>query len=251
MKILVSNDDGYQAPGIICLAQTLQKFADVTVVAPDRNRTAAGSSLTVEYPFHPKQADNGFIYVDGTPADCVHLAITGLLDQLPDMVVSGINAGSNLGDDIIYSGTVGAAIEGRFLGLPALAISMTGDKPQHYQTAAWVAGTLLKRLQSNELPLPVDTILNVNIPDIPLEELQGMQVTRLGRRHHPGAAIKTEITASSSVYRIGSAGDERDAGPGTDFYAISHNFASITPLHIDLTHYSVLDKVKEWLNTEK
>jgi len=162
--------------------------------------------------------------------------------------VAGFNDGSNLGDDIIYSGTVGAAIEGRFLGLPALAISMVSDRPQYYQTAAWVTEKLLKRLQSDDLPLPTDTILNINVPDIPLEKLQGLQVTRLGNRHHPALAIKTEATANSSIYRIGSAGDEQDGGPGTDFYAVKQNFASITPLHVDLTHHSVLEQVREWLN---
>ena len=247
MKILVSNDDGYQAPGIICLAKTLQKIADITVVATDRNRTGASNSLTLEYPLRPRRADNGFIYVDGTPTDCVHLATTGLFDTDPDIVISGINAGANLGDDVIYSGTVAAAMEGRFLGLPAIAISVTTSNPQHYQTAAWVTETLLTRLQTDDLSLPINTILNVNVPDLPLKELQGMQVTRLGSRHRAAPAIQTKDPHNNTIYWIGPAGDGQDAGPGTDFYAVNQGFASITPLHVDLTRHSALKKMREWL----
>ncbi len=247
MKILVSNDDGYQAPGIICLVETLQKFADVTVVAPDRNCSGASNSLTLAYPLRAKQADNGFIYVDGTPTDCVHLAITGLLDSEPDMVVSGINAGANLGDDVIYSGTVAAAMEGRFLGLPAMAVSITSFNPHYYQTAALVVESLLARLQDHDLPLPVDTILNVNVPDLPLEKLKGMRVTRLGSRHRAEPAVKSEDPQGSPIYWIGPAGPEQDAGPGTDFDAINQDFVSITPLQVDLTRHSALEKLEEWL----
>lgn len=247
MKILVSNDDGYQAPGIICLVETLQKFADVTVVAPDRNRSGASNSLTLEYPLRVRRADNGFIYVNGTPTDCVHLAITGLLDTLPDIVVSGINAGYNLSDDVIYSGTVAAAMEGRFLGLPALAISMANFNPQNYQTAARVVEILLARFQADNLPLPVDTILNINVPDCPWEELKGMQATRLGSRHRAAPAIKSEGPHGYPVYWIGPSGPEQDAGPGTDFYSINQGVVSITPLHVDLTSHSALVNLKEWL----
>ncbi|MDM8567301.1 5'/3'-nucleotidase SurE [Candidatus Halobeggiatoa sp. HSG11] len=248
MKILVSNDDGYQAPGIICLVETLQKFADVTVIAPDRNRSGASNSLTLEHTLRVTQASNGFFHVNGTPTDCVHLAITGLLEELPDIVVSGINSGANLGDDVIYSGTVAAAMEGRFLGLPALAISTTNFKPQYYETAAKVAEHLLNRLQTEELSLPDNTILNVNVPDRPWDELKGMQITRLGSRHRAAPAIKTEDQYGSPVYWVGPAGSERDSGQGTDFYAVNQGFVSITPLSVDLTNHSVLDSLKNWLD---
>jgi 5'-nucleotidase len=250
MKILVSNDDGYQAPGLICLVETLQRFADVTVVAPDRNRSGASNSLTFEYPLRPKRADNGFIYVDGTPTDCVHLAITGLLETLPDMVVSGINAGPNLGDDVIYSGTVAAAMEGRFLGLPALAISMMSFNPHHYLTAAQVVESLLARLQNTDLSLPADTILNINVPDCHLEALKGMKITRLGSRHRAEPAIKAEDPHGNPIYWIGPAGPEQDAGPGTDFDAVNQGFVSITPLQVDLTRHSALENLTEWLAKE-
>jgi len=247
MKILVSNDDGYQAPGLICLVETLQRFADVTVVAPDRNRSGASNSLTLDYPLRPQSADNGFIYIDGTPTDCVHLAITGLLETLPDLVVSGINAGSNLGDDVIYSGTVAAAMEGRFLGLPALAVSMTSFEPQHYLTAAQVVESLLARIQNEQLSLPANTILNINVPDLSLKELKGMQTTRLGNRHRAAAAVKSKDPHGKPIYWIGPAGPEQDAEAGTDFYAVNQGFVSITPLHVDLTRHSALDNLKEWL----
>jgi 5'-nucleotidase len=250
IKILVSNDDGYQAPGLICLVETLQRFADVTVVAPDRNRSGASNSLTLDYPLRPKWADNGFIYIDGTPTDCVHLAITGLLDTLPDLVVSGINADSNLGDDVIYSGTVAAAMEGRFLGLPALAVSMTTSEPQHYLTAAQVVESLLARIQDEQLPLPANTILNINVPDLSLKELKGMQVTRLGNRHRAAPAIKSQDPHGKPVYWIGPAGTEQDAEAGTDFYAVNQGFVSITPLHVDLTCHSALNSLKEWLRKD-
>jgi 5'-nucleotidase len=248
MKILVSNDDGYQAPGILCLVETLNKLAEVIVVAPDRNRSGASNSLTLEYPLRPRTADNGFIYVDGTPTDCVHLAVTGLLDILPDMVISGINAGANLSDDVLYSGTVAAAMEGRFLGLPAIAVSLSGNQPfQHYQTAARVVEILLERLQVDNLPLPVDTILNVNVPDCPWGKIAGFQVTRLGKRHRSAPAIKSQDPHGRPIYWIGASGSEQEAGPGTDFYAIKQGFVSVTPLHVDLTRYSALEAMKEWL----
>jgi 5'-nucleotidase len=251
MKILVSNDDGYQAPGIICLVNTLQKIAEVTVVAPDRNRSGASNSLTLDYPIRPRQAENGFIYVDGTPTDCVHLALTGLMEMLPNMVISGINAGANLGDDVIYSGTVAAAMEGRFLGLPAIAVSLvTNGQAQYYSTAAQVVEVLLERLQGHQLSLPTNTILNVNVPDLPWEELNGMQATRLGSRHIAAQAIKSADPHGRFVYWIGPAGAEQDAGPGTDFFAVSQGFVSVTPLHVDLTRYSALESVSQWLSKE-
>ncbi|MDM8569474.1 5'/3'-nucleotidase SurE [Thiotrichales bacterium HSG1] len=247
MKILVSNDDGYQAPGIICLVETLQKFADVTVIAPDRNRSGASNSLTLEHTLRVTQADNGFFHVNGTPTDCVHLAITGLLEELPDIVISGINSGANLGDDVLYSGTVAAAMEGRFLGLPALAVSSTSFKPQHYETAAKVVEYLLERLQTKTLSLPDNTILNINVPDQTWDELKGMQITRSGSRHRAAPAIKTEDQYNSPVYWVGPAGSEKDSGKGTDFHAINHGFVSITPLSVDLTNHSVLSNLQNWL----
>jgi 5'-nucleotidase len=248
MKILISNDDGYQAPGIVCLAKTLQQIAEIQVIAPDRNRSGASNSLTLEHPLRLRQAENGFIYVDGTPTDCVHLAITGLLDFEADIVISGINAGPNLGDDVIYSGTVAAAMEGRFLGLPGLAVSLGSFQGQHYETAAKVVLKLLERLQTHQLSLPTNTILNINVPDVPFEELKGMQITRLGSRHKAERAIKTKDPFGNEVYWLGPAGAEQDAGLGTDFYAVNNGYVSITPLHIDLTAHSALEVTREWLN---
>jgi 5'-nucleotidase len=250
MKILVSNDDGHQAQGILCLVETLQKFTDVTVVAPDRNRSGASNSLTLEYPLRVKQANNGFYYINGTPTDCVHLAITGFLEIQPDIIVSGINAGANLGDDVIYSGTVAAAMEGRFLGLPALAVSMASFNPQHYETAARVVEILLNRLQNQNLPLPIDTILNINVPDCSWDELKGIRATRLGSRHRAEPAIKSADQHGRPIYWIGPAGAEQDAGPGTDFNAINQGFVSITPLHVDLTRHSALENLGEWLTRD-
>jgi len=245
MRVLVSNDDGYQAPGIICLAQALQRIAEVIVVAPDRDRSGASNSLTLENPMRATRMDNGFIRVDGTPTDCVHLAITGLLEQEPDMVVAGINAGANLGDDVLYSGTVAAAMEGRFLGLPALAVSVTSHDVRHYDTAARVVLNLITRLQSE--PLPADTILNINVPDVAWDQLQGIEVTRLGHRHKAEAVIKSADPRGRSIYWVGPPGAEQDAGLGTDFHAIRTNRVSITPIHVDLTRYTAMDQVAEWL----
>jgi len=243
MKILISNDDGYQSVGIQCLAQALSEIAEVYVVAPDRDRSGASNSLTLDAPIRATRAENGFIRVDGTPTDCVHLAITGLLGEEPDMVVSGINAGANLGDDVLYSGTVAAAMEGRFLGLPALAVSLVGQ--EHYDTAARVVKFLIARL--NEDPLPADTILNVNVPDLPWEQLAGFEATRLGHRHKAEPVIKNTDPRGRTIYWVGPPGTEQDAGPGTDFHAIRHNFVSITPILVDLTRYTALDKVANWL----
>jgi len=245
MRILVSNDDGYQAPGIACLAEALESIADVTVVAPDRNRSGASNSLTLERPLRPSTISNNVTAVDGTPTDCVHLALTGLLEFEPDMVVAGINAGANLGDDVLYSGTVAAATEGRFLGLPAIAVSLVGDNLTHYQTAARAAISLINQLQGK--PLPVDTILNVNVPNIPWDQLEGFEATRLGRRHKSEAVIKALDPRGREIYWVGPAGAEEDAGPGTDFHAIRYNRVSVTPIQIDLTRYSALDQVASWL----
>ncbi|MDH3561476.1 MAG: 5'/3'-nucleotidase SurE [Gammaproteobacteria bacterium] len=245
MRILISNDDGYQSAGIRILADTLSEVAEVTVVAPDRDRSGASNSLTLDSPIRARQADNGFTYVDGTPTDCVHLAITGLLDEEPDMVVAGINAGANLGDDVLYSGTVAAAMEGRFLGLPAIAVSLVSERYAHFETAARVTLDLVRRLLSNSLP--ADTILNVNVPDLPLEKLAGMQATRLGHRHKSEAVVQMQDPRGRPVYWVGPAGSEQDAGPGTDFFAVRTGYVSVTPLDVDLTRYKALEGLGSWL----
>ncbi len=248
LKILLSNDDGYQAPGLVCLAASLAQVADITVVAPDRNRSGASNSLTLDQPLRVSRADNGFQFVDGTPTDCVHLALTGLLDYEPDMVIAGINAGGNLGDDVLYSGTVAAAMEGRFLGRPSLAVSLVGHAPRFYETAARVTGRLIDA--ACRLPLPADTILSVNVPDRPWDELAGFRVTRLGRRHRSQPVVKNTDPRGRPIYWVGPVGDEQDAGPGTDFQAIREGCVSITPLHVDLTRHSALATLNDWLQEE-
>jgi 5'/3'-nucleotidase len=245
MRILVSNDDGYLSPGIVCLARALATFASVDIVAPDRDRSGASNSLTLDRPLRVRRADNGFWFVDGTPTDCVHLAITGLMEQQPDMVVTGINRGSNLGDDVLYSGTVAGAIEGRFLGAPAIAVSLAGFAGKYFETAADVAVRLVKRLGQD--PLPADTILNVNVPDLPLAELSGFEVTRLGQRHKAESMFKSTDPRGEAVYWIGAAGAEADAGPGTDFDALRRNAVAITPMQVDMTRYTALEQVSSWL----
>lgn len=248
MKILVSNDDGVQAPGINILAAELSKIASITVVAPDRNRSGASNSLTLENPVRVRQLPNSYYSVEGTPTDCVHLAITGLLTEaeMPDMVVSGINAGANLGDDIFYSGTVAAAMEGRFLGLPAIAFSLAGHNHKffHYETAAVIAAELVQKLQAE--PLPGHTILSVNVPDVPLHEIQGYEVTRLGTRHCAEPTIKMQDPRGNTIYWVGPPGAEQDAGPGTDFYAINNKRVSITPVLLNLTHFEAFDQISQW-----
>jgi len=250
MYILLSNDDGYLAEGLSTLANALGQHADISVVAPDKNRSAASNSLTLEMPLRASVGENGFIKVDGTPTDCVHLAITGLLEKEPDMVFAGINHGGNLGDDVLYSGTVAAATEGRFLGLPAVAISLAGGSEQvtHFETAALVAVTLLKQLIAK--PLPKDTILNVNVPDIDIKDLKGYQATRLGQRHKSEPVITGKDPRGRLLYWVGPPGAEQDAGPGTDFFAISSGYVSVTPLQLDLTWYSRINEIKTWLPQE-
>lgn len=247
MIILVSNDDGYQASGIRHLAVALGTVARVVVVAPDRDRSGASNSLNLRRPLYVTRHENGFYSIEaGTPTDCVHLAITGLLEDEPDMVVSGINAGANMGDDVIYSGTVAAAMEGRFLGLPAIAVSMVGANPHNYSTAAQVARHLVTYL--GEKPLPPDTILNVNVPDLPWDELAGFQATRLGNRHRSEPSIRAADPRNRPIYWIGPAGPEQDAGPGTDFHAVRTNYVSVTPLTVDLTRHSALEPLSGWLD---
>jgi 5'-nucleotidase len=247
MKILISNDDGFLAPGLAILAKRLSEIADVTVVAPDRNRSGASNSLSLINPLRITRTENGFYSVNGTPTDCVHLAVTGLLNDMPQMVVSGINEGANLSDDVLYSGTVAAAMEGRFLGVSSIAISLAGPKCIYYETAAHIAKLLVLRLKED--PLPRNTILNVNVPDVPLEELRGIQVTRLGTRHIAEPTIKTVDPRGRRIYWIGQPGPEEDAGPGTDFNAVNTGYVSITPLHLDLTHYEVFEQLSGWVQT--
>ena len=245
MHILVSNDDGYQAPGLLCLAAALKELAEITVVAPDRDRSGASNSLSLKNPLYVTRHDNGFHSVEGTPTDCVHLAITGLLEREPDMVVSGINSGPNVGDDVIYSGTVAAAMEGRFLGLPAIAISQAAPCPQHFDTAARVAVWLVRRLR--ERPLPPDSILNVNVPDVPWEQLAGFRVVRLGHRHKSEPVVKSIDPRGRPIYWVGPAGPEQDAGPDTDFHAVRAGYVAITPLQVDLTRHGALTTLTQWL----
>lgn len=247
MRILISNDDGYFAPGLACLAEHLAKIADIVVVAPERDRSGASNSLTLDRPLKLRRAANGFYYVNGTPTDCVHLAVTGMLDQQPDMVVSGINAGANMGDDTIYSGTVAAATEGYLLGIPALAVSLVSKEFAHYETAARVAVQLVQRFATQSHSKP--WLLNVNVPDVPHEQLQGMAVTRLGKRHKAEPVVKTNTPNGEVVYWIGAAGQAQDAGEGTDFYALAQQQVSLTPLQIDLTQYTQMDAVRGWLES--
>lgn len=239
MRILVSNDDGVLAPGIKVLATELASLGEVVVVAPDRNRSGASNSLTLTRPLRIRQLDSGYYSVEGTPTDCVHLALTGFLSEGTDMVVSGINDGGNLGDDVLYSGTVAAAMEGRYLGLPAIAVSMVGDNIQHYRTAAIIAKQLALQLNLNRLPS--QTILNVNVPDLPLNQIKGIQVTRLGTRHAAEPVVKEYDPRGRPIYWIGPPGLAADAGIGTDFHAINSGYVSVTPLHLDMTHYKLFD----------
>jgi 5'-nucleotidase len=245
MRILISNDDGCQSPGIRHLTEALTDHNDVVVVAPDRDRSGASNSLTLDHPIRYQHLDPRTICVSGTPTDCVHIALTGLLETLPDMVVSGINHGANLGDDVIYSGTVAAAMEGRFLGLPAVAISLAGSPPQHFPTAERTIRWLIDRLR--ERPIAQDSILNVNVPDRPWADVRGIRITRLGHRHKAEPAIRDTDPRGRSFFWIGPPGLEQDAGPGTDFQAIQDGAISITPLQVDLTRHRAIDDLTDWL----
>jgi 5'-nucleotidase len=246
MQFLVSNDDGIEARGIQVLAARMCELGKVTIVAPERNCSGASNSLTLDSPVRIDKVGEATFRVQGTPTDCVHIALTGLLEKDPDIVVSGINAGANLGDDVIYSGTVAAAMEGRFLGLPAIAVSLVfEDRPRNYATAAEAVALLVERLKSD--PLPADTILNINVPDIPWQDVQGFEVTRLGYRHRAEPVVKMNDPRGRPMYWIGPAGEGQDAGPGTDFDAIRRGFISITPIHVDLTRYQALEQVSGWV----
>ena len=245
MKILVSNDDGYLATGISVLTAALEEIAEVVVVAPDRNRSAASNSLTLKVPLRVSEVAPDRYKVDGTPSDCVHLALTGFLDFEPDLVVSGINHGANLGDDVIYSGTVAAAMEGRFLGLPTIAVSLVGSELQHFETAAAVASELVQKIE--RAPLASDVVLNLNVPNIALGELKGVHATRLGFRHKSEQILKDTDPYGRPIYWVGPPGEGQDAGEGTDFFAVRQGFASVTPLKVDLTRYTAIDDLSDWL----
>jgi 5'-nucleotidase len=247
MHILLCNDDGYFSPGIEILSRALSAIAEITVVAPERDRSGASNSLTLDRPLSLKRSANGFYYVNGTPTDCVHLAVTGMLDAMPDMVVSGINSGANMGDDTIYSGTVAAATEGYLWGVSSIAVSLCSHIGAHYETAARVALEVVRMVRQKQTGEPV--LLNVNVPDIPYEALRGRAVTRLGRRHTAESVVRTTTPRNETVYWVGAAGDVQDAGEGTDFFAIAAGQVSITPLRIDLTHDAQLDLLRSWLRT--
>lgn len=245
MKVLLSNDDGYFAPGLAALAAAMQTQGDVTVVAPERDRSGASNSLTLDRPLNLKQAASGFYYVNGTPTDCVHLGVTGLLAQRPDWVFSGINHGANMGDDTIYSGTVAAATEAYLLGIPAVAMSLAKHGAIHFDSAARVAVDLLGKLQAD--PIRGAVLLNVNVPDLPYDEIKGTRITRLGRRHKAEPCIKQQNPRGETIYWVGPVGSAQDAAEGTDFWAVANGFVSITPLQMDLTAFKQLDFFTEWL----
>lgn len=253
MKILLSNDDGIYAPGIRALYEALKEIALVKVIAPDRDRSAASKSLTLNKPLYPMLLDQNFMLIDGTPTDCVHYALT-CQDFLkyftnPDMVVAGINNGANLGDDVLYSGTVAAATEGRFLGFPAIAISLVKGNSgcTHYNTAAKITTNIIQKLIKT--PLAKDTILNINVPDLPYNKIKGYQITRLGSRHPAEGMIKMTDPRGKSGYWIGLSGTAQDAGIGTDFHAIQNSYVSITPLKMDVTHYDYIENMRSWAET--
>jgi 5'-nucleotidase len=246
VKILVSNDDGYFAPGITLLAEALRQLGEVTVVAPERDRSGASNSLTLDRPLTVRRAPNGYFSVNGTPTDCVHIAVTGLLEFRPDVVVSGVNLGANMGDDTIYSGTVAAAAEGYLLGIPSVALSLTSKTGEHFQSAIGIALQIVERLKRRPFAEPL--LLNVNVPDIAPDALAGVEVTRLGRRHKAEPVVKLKTPRGETAYWIGPAGGAADAGPGTDFHAVEANRVSVTPLRMDLTHNGQLEKAKEWLS---
>ena len=245
MHILISNDDGYKSKGIQVLIRELEKYAQITVVAPSRNRSGASSSLSLDRSIKVTQKDDSFYYLSGTPTDCVHIALTGLMHSLPDMVISGINHGPNLGDDTIYSGTVAAAIEGYLLNIPSFAVSMGSANPKNFETAAKVTSDLIKLYNKNNKGTA--TLLNVNVPDIPYDELKGMEVTRLGKRHAAEKAIEKKHSQKESLYWIGEVGQPHDGGPGTDFYALENNLVSISPIHPDLTDFKNIEATKDWI----
>jgi 5'-nucleotidase len=249
VRILLSNDDGYFSPGITLLAEVLAPLAEVTIVAPERDRSGASNSLTLDRPLTVREARDRVFFVNGTPTDCVHLAVTGLLAELPDLVISGINHGANMGDDTIYSGTVAAATEGFLLGIPSIAISLAAEHGKHFRTAGQVALDLVKRFQRGTPGEPV--LLNVNVPDIAHGALQGIEVTRLGKRHKAEAVVKSSTPRGDTVYWVGAAGAAQDSGEGTDFHAVASRRVSVTPLQMDLTRFSQLETVRKWMTHDR
>jgi 5'-nucleotidase len=245
VRILVSNDDGYFAPGITLLAEALRSLGEVTVVAPERDRSGASNSLTLDRPLSVRRAPNGYFFVNGTPTDCVHIAVTGLLDFTPDLVVSGVNLGANMGDDTIYSGTVAAATEGYLLGIPAIALSLTSKEGRNFESAIGIALQMVERL--GRAPLAEPVLFNINVPDVPPAQLGGVEVTRLGKRHKAEPVVKTQTPRGDTAYWIGAAGGAADAGPGTDFHAVENRRVSLTPLRMDLTSNAQLPLAREWL----
>lgn len=246
MNILLSNDDGVHALGIRVLQQELVKHFQVTVVAPDRNCSGASNSLTLLNPLRAQTLDNGFISVNGTPTDSVHLGISQLVSSAPDLVVAGINKGPNLGNDTLYSGTVAAATEGRHMGIPAIAVSLLGKHENYYQTAAMITAKIIKRIQIH--PLAADQILNINVPDVPLSDIKGIKVTRLGHRHKAEMMKKMQDPWQRDIYWYGTLGQELDGGEGTDFHAVANNYVSVTPLTVDMTAHNSIHNMKEWMN---
>ncbi len=246
MHLLLSNDDGINSEGLKVLAKALSPLGKITVVAPSRDHSASSNSLTLDAPIRAYSATENWYSIEGTPTDCVHLAITGLIEDEPDIVIAGINMGANLGDDVIYSGTVAAAMEGRFLGLPAVAISATSRRPCNLSVCAKVSHEIISKLATKQLPQ--DLIINVNIPDVPKHEMRGMKTTRLGSRHKAEPVIKSFDPRGKPIYWVGAAGPEQDAGPGTDFHAVKNGYVSVTPLHLDLTHYKAMKPVEDWIS---
>ncbi|MDE1165958.1 MAG: 5'/3'-nucleotidase SurE [Pseudomonas sp.] len=245
MRILISNDDGVAAPGLAALYGALADYAECTVIAPDQDKSGASSSLTLDRPLHPQTLANGFISLNGTPTDCVHLGLNGLLAFEPDLVVSGINLGANLGDDVLYSGTVAAALEGRFLGRTSFAFSLLSRQPENLATAAWFARRLVEA--HDRLDLPPRTVLNVNIPNLPLERIKGIQLTRLGHRARAAAPTRMVDPRGKEGYWIAVAGDAEDGGPGTDFHAVMQGYVSVTPLQLDRTFNEAFSSLEGWL----
>ena len=247
MKILLSNDDGHFAPGISTLFDHLSKIAEVTTVAPDRNRSGASNSLTLDKPIRVNETERGFYSVTGTPTDCVHLGTHHLKPEPPDMVVAGINTGANLGDDTLYSGTVAAAMEGRALGYPAVAVSLVGHNCEHYVTAAKVAVDIIKGLQTH--PMEQNRVLNINVPDVPYDELKGIKLTRLGNRHRADTIIPDKDPKGRPIYWLGPLPEGQDVGEGTDFHAVLNGYVSVTPINVDLTAYNSFDELEDFLKT--
>lgn len=245
MRILISNDDGVTAPGIDILAETISQSSDVTVVAPDKNRSASSAALTLDRPLRYARLDNGYYSVSGTPCDCVHLGSHRIMQERPDMVIAGINRGQNLGDDVLYSGTVAAAMEGRSLGFPAVAISLSGEC-DNYQTAATVMSKLLSKLEGHSMGSNV--ILNVNVPDLPMQDIKGYRITRLGCRHRADNILPSVDPRGHDIFWIGPPSQPQDVGDGTDFAAVKNGFVSITPLTVDLTAYRSFANVSRWVD---